>query len=326
MASDDYYDILSVKRTASHDEIRRAHRTLAKKYHPDRNIGDDSAEAKFKLVQEAYEVLKDDKKRAQYDQFGKVGVGHFSETGDQRVYRWGDGAAINVDELQDLFTAFGGRRGGGGGRASIFDQFFGNKRRVSAATPRQQVATPVAGKDIERKVKLSFEQGIHGATIDIKLTTAGGKREAIEVKIPPGVRDGQRIRVKGKGRAGRNGGPPGNLNIICEIQDHPYFQRRDGDIHLDVPVTVTEAMLGANIDVPTLQGNVTVTIPPGTSSGTKLRLKGKGPAGINGRAAGDQIIVVAIVVPKILDHDQRKTVEELADGLELSPREELGWN
>jgi DnaJ-class molecular chaperone len=321
MAGFDYYDALGVKHNATADEIKKAYRKLAKQYHPDRNKDNPAAEKKFKQVQEAYDVLGDSTKRAQYDQFGRAGVGEFVDTGNQRVYQWGQGSTINVDDLEDLFTAFGGGPGGARAsrRASIFDQFFGNRGRTAAPQP-----PPQKGKDHDYPVRLTFEQAVNGASIDIQLSVGGQRHESITVKIPAGVRDGQRIRLRGKGSPGPRGGPPGDLYIVCHVQPHRYFRREGDDITVEVPLSVTEALLGAKVDVPTLHGTMTVTIPPGTSSGAKLRLKGKGVGG-NGRSPGDQFVVVRIVTPRQLNEEQRTVVEALAKTLDENPRATVPW-
>jgi DnaJ-class molecular chaperone len=328
MASEDYYDILGVSRNASAEEIRRAYRAAAKKYHPDRNPGDAEAEKKFKQAQEAYNVLGNKQKRSQYDRFGKAGVGHVEDVNGQRVYTWGGGSRINLDELDDLFTAFGGGgRGDGPEGAGIFDQLFGQRgrrgRRRAARRP-----TSVRGRDVERPISISFEEALHGTTVDVPVaTSAGGRetRETLSVKIPPNVRDGQRIRLAGRGQPGANAGPPGDLLIVCHVRPHRYFRREGRDVYVDVPISITEATLGAKVDVPTLNGMVTVTIPPGIRSGSKLKLRGRGAAsGVDG--PGDQIVVVQIVPPKELGERQRQALENVAETLEYDPREEAPWH
>ncbi len=332
MAGDDYYQLLGVSRKASAEAIKKAYRTLAKRYHPDRNPGDKDAERRFKKIQEAYEVLSDQQKRAQYDQFGKVGVGRFEDRDSKRYYTWGGGSTVEMDDLEDLFAAFGGgaRPGGGSG---VFQQIFGGRRQWPGGGRRQgpppRKAAP--GSDVESAVRLTFEQAVNGSTVEIDRSVGGRKRESIAVKIPPNVSNGQRIRLRGQGAPGRNGGPPGDLYIICDVQPHAYFKRDGKDIHLDVPLSVTEAMRGAKIDVPTLHGPMTVTIPPGTSSGTRLRLRGKGvaPGGTGTQAAsdtpGDQIVVIQIIVPKHLTQEQEQAAEALAEASTEDVRSRMSW-
>jgi DnaJ-class molecular chaperone len=314
----DYYEILGVSRSASPDEIKRAYRAAAKKYHPDRNPDNAAAEQKFKDVQQAYSVLRDPKKRADYDQFGEAGVGSWStDPRGQRVYQWGGGSAVNIDDLEDLMSAFGG-----GQRASVFEEIFGGGRKRG----RTRRPTPQRGADEEKRITLSFEQAIHGATVSIKLRSGhDGRTESLEVKIPPGVEDGKKIRLKGKGHPGLNGGPPGDLLLMCSVKAHPFFTRRGSDIYLDVPVTVTEAAMGARIEVPSLDGWATVTLPAGTSSGARLRLKGHGVKQAGSQGRGDLYIVIGIVPPKTLTDEQRSLFEQLRACESADPRAKCNW-
>ena len=328
MAGDDYYDILGVSRKASEDEIKRAYRKAAKQHHPDRNPGDAVAEQRFKKVQEAYDVLGNKEKRSQYDRYGKGGVGRVEDVDGRRVYTWGGGSRISLDELDDLFTAFsGGGEPQGFGGASIFDQLFGQRRgRGRRRAAHAPAATPAP--DLEKPISLPFDQAIRGTTVEIALVSgSGGKeeRQTLSVKVPPNVRDGQRIRLAGRGRPGRNGGPPGDLFIVCNVSPHSYFRREGRDVYLDVPISITEATLGAKIDVPTLGGTVTVTIPAGTRSGAKLKLRGRGATDASGRT-GDQIVIVQIVPPKGLDEPQRQALKHVAETLEYDPRKEAAWD
>jgi DnaJ-class molecular chaperone len=317
----DYYQILGVKKDASDDEIKRAYRKLAKEHHPDRNPDDPSAEKEFKQVQEAYSTLKDKDKRAQYDQFGAAGVGRVATGANgQRVYQWGGDASVPMDDLEDLFSAFrgGGAAAGAGGSASIFDQFFGGGHRQQARRQPQRAA------DLHKEVSLSFDQAVTGATIDMRLSHGSGSRETLEVKIPPGVSDGQKIRVKGR-VPGVSGGPPGDLILACKIQPHRYFRREGADIYLDVPVSLTEAALGAKIDVPSLDGTTTVAIPPSTASGTKLRLSKRGVAdGKGGR--GDLYVSIRIVPPRELTDKQRALLEQFRDIEKTDARADCTWS
>lgn len=313
----DLYEVLGVTRSATEDELKRAYRSLAKKYHPDRNPNDASAETRFKEVQHAYDVLKDTKKRADYDQFGEVGVGQF-QTGPrgQKVYQWGGGSTVNVEDLEDLFSAFGE----GGGRPSIFDQIFGSQGERTRAPARRR------GADQEHPISLTFEQAINGTTISLRLSGGkNGRPETLDVKVPPGVTDGQRIRVRGRGQAGSSGAESGDLYLTCSVQPHPYFTRQGNDLYVDVPITVMEAALGAKIDVPTLDGFATVTIPPGTNSGAKLRLRGRGVPAHGSASEGDQYVVIQIVAPKPLTDEARTLFQDLAKLDKSNPRSRLGW-
>lgn len=320
----DYYEILGVKREATPDEIKRAYRALAKKYHPDRNPEDSTAEAKFKEVQQAYATLSDAKKRQEYDHFGAAGVGEWrSGPQGQRVYQWGGGSTINAEELEELLSAFGT---GGGERPSIFEQFFGgSSRRSRSGHMAERAAPPQRGRDEERPVDLTFEQAVHGAVVTVRLHSSGnGRTETLDVKIPPGVEDGQKIRLKGKAHAGAGGGAAGDLFLVCRVRPHAYFRRDGADIYLDVPVSVTEAALGARIEVPTLDGPTIFTLPPGTPSEAKLRLKGKGVSRGAGER-GDQLVVIRIVPPRSVTPQQRELLEQLHAVDTTDPRHACGW-
>lgn len=318
----DYYEVLGVARSASPDDIKRAYRKLAKQYHPDRNPNDAAAEARFKEVQQAYEVLRDPKKRSDYDRFGEVGVGEFA-TGPQgeQVYQWG-GTRINIDDLEGLFEAFGGTRGGP--RASVFEQVFGGFRRGTQAGRVSE--EPVRGADEERVVPLTLEQAARGATVTVRLGSKGnGPVETIDVKIPPGVEEGQKIRLPGRGHRGRHRGRPGDFYLVCSIKPHPYLRRDGSDIYLDLPVSVTEAALGARLEVPTLDGFVTVTIPPGTVGGSKLRLKGRGLPKRGSVQRGDQYVFVQIVPPQSMNDEARSLLERLNELDASDPRGNCPW-
>lgn len=350
MAKQDYYDILGVSRQAGQDEIKRAYRKLAKQYHPDRNKGDASATSRFKEVQEAYDVLGDKEKRRQYDRFGTVGVGAEapggggwqagpggwqSAPGGWQVHQSGGPGTIEFDlgDLEELFGGMGGAPGGGagGGIGSIFERFMrqggGRARARGPRGPRpQRGPTSSRGQDVEHEVQLTFDQAVHGATLEVDLSRGGGARETIKVKIPPGVQPGQRIRVRGKGQSGVGAGAAGDMYIVCSIQPHPYFTRIGNDIYLDVPITVTEACLGTKLELPTIDGRTVVTIPPGTASGRKLRLKGKGVMDARTQERGDHYAVVRIVPPNDLTPRQEALLTELESETQFNPRAELPWS
>lgn len=342
MPERDYYETLGVPRTASAEEIKKAYRKLAKEYHPDRNPGNKSAEARFREVQAAYDVLGDEEKRKAYDQWGHAGVGAAGAPGGtgawragpagQRVYTWrsGGGPDIPIEDLDDLFSAFAGagagaRTGGRGGAGSIFEELFGGRRGRGPRTAPQPEPPPA--RDLEHPVDLTFEQAIHGTSLDLRLTPAGGQgpAEQLTVKIPPGVSDGQRIRVRGKGYPGGPGVPPGDLYIICRVAPHPYFRRIGNDIYLDLPLSITEAALGTKVQIPTIEGRTVLTVPPGTPSGARLRLKGKGVKPAGGKAPGDQYAVIRIIPPKQLTPRQRELLEALRQAGEDNPRANVGW-
>ncbi|HOA74716.1 MAG TPA: DnaJ C-terminal domain-containing protein [Phycisphaerae bacterium] len=349
MAERDYYEVLEVPRNASPDQIKSAYRRLAKKYHPDRNRGDKNAENRFKEVHEAYEVLNDPAKRRVYDLHGHAGVrGGYGPAGGAagwrpgagawrpgpggaRVYTWSSqggpaGSDVPIEDLEDLFSVFGGGGGSGVGGSPFEDLFsrMGRAGRRSRRSPSAAEAPPAGGLDVEHELSLSFEEAIRGVQTDLRISR-DGRTETVRVKIPPGVRDGQRIRVRGKGQASVDGSQRGDLYIICRVRPHPYFRRVDDDIYLDLPLSLTEAALGAKIEIPTLDGKTLLTVPPGTPSGAKLRLKHLGvqPPGKSER--GHQYAVVRIIPPRELTPEQVQLLERFRAAGENSPRRDVGW-
>ncbi len=320
MAQRDYYDILGVSRKASADEIKKAYRKLARRYHPD-VCKEKDAEKKFKEVNEAYEVLSDANKRAAYDQFGHAGVGMGAGATGSRgePYAYGPGGAkaytwsSNGGGMPDLEDIFGDLFGGGGP--------FGRSR--SRARPQ-----PAKGQDTEHHVNLAFEEAIWGTKLRVQIQRPdeSGRMttETIEIKIPPGVSEGSKIRVRGKGQPGSGGGPMGDLYIVTHIKPHLYFRREGNDIYLDLPITVSEAIRGAKITIPTIDGPTILSVPPGTSSGQKLRLKGKGVPQAGGEKRGDQYVVIKIVVPKEHPAKIDPLLEEL-QAISGDPRKDTGW-
>jgi molecular chaperone DnaJ len=400
----DYYDVLGVKKSASADEIRKAFRKLARKYHPDVNPGDKSAEEKFKTLSEANDVLSDPKKRKIYDQ-----VGFYSDNIDPataEAYSRAGGSAggfpggspaggagpaggqgVPFDfsgfDFSDLADgASRGRRsgGGGGGFRDIFSGIFGGGRGAAAAE-----AGPEEGADLEYQVNVPFWTAIRGGVMRLnisrqdvcsnchgqgyieapgkcpecdgtgQITQTGGRMkfnvpcpschgtgknistcavchgegtvtrtDPIEVRIKAGTRDGQRIRLAGKGNAGPHGGAAGDLYVIIRTGDHPIFRRDGDDIYLTVPVSATEAALGAKIEVPTIDGRALLKIPPGTQSGQKLRLREKGvPSATKEGVRGDEIVEITVTVPMPRDERTKELLRELAKLNPEDPREEL---
>ena len=365
----DYYELLGVPRKASAKDIRGAYRKLARKYHPDLNPGDKSAEEKFKQVQEAYDVLSDSKKRQMYDQFG-----FYAEN-----YQGGPAPGEEAGAGGPHFD-FGGFDFGGAGGTSfrdLFSQFFRGGR--AAEGPERE-----AGNDLEYQIRVSFWEAVRGTVKKISITrldscascqgtgAAGGaqvcpacggkgivqqtsgrmrfniscprcagtgrlrtpcracggegrvqRAETLDVRIPAGVHTGSRVRVPGHGNAGTLGAPPGDLYILLEVAPHPFFERQGDDLHTVVPITISEATLGAKIEVPTIDGRSQVRIPPGTSSGRRLRLREKGvPSARNGRR-GDQYVELQVVVPKPTDERVRNLLRELDKIAPEDPRKDL---
>lgn len=406
----DYYGVLGVKKAATADDIRKAFRKLARKYHPDVNPGDKKAEEKFKEISEANEVLSDEKKRKIYDQFGfysdsidaataeaaaRGGYGPSAGSGRSRTRSsgaaGGGGQEVPFDFSGFDFSGFQGggaqqEQSGGGGFRDIFGSMFGGGSKRGAGAQRR----PEPGSDLEYQVQVDFwtlirggvtrleiqrqetcrtcgGSGVQGPPIECpechgtgQVTQMGGRMkfevqcpmcggsgkvqnacptcggsgvttrtEPLEFRIKPGTRDGQRIRLAGKGNAGVHGGPPGDLYLIIKGGTHPVFSRSADDIHITVPVTISEAALGAKIDVPTIDtheggGRTQLKVPPGVQSGQKLRLRDKGaPVAAREGARGDQIVELKVVVPKLQDERSKEILREFAKLNPDDPREAL---
>ena len=307
MASRDYYEILGVERKASQEELKKAFRKLAMKYHPDRNQDDPTAEDRFKEVNEAYAVLSDADKRKQYDMFGAEGFGQrFSQ---EDIFRNFDFSRI-FDEL-----GLGGRVGGGfrnifggggpaqGGRRGGFNPFAGG------AAPAQK------GRTLESELTIGFHESLNGSERSLHVTGPEGPEE-ISVKIPPGVKTGQKLRVRGKGETGMGGGPRGDLHLVVKVSDHPVFRRNGDDIEMDLSVTLTTAVLGGTEEVPIPNEEPrTLRIPAGTAAGKRVRIRGYGfPK--KGGSKGDFFVKVSVDMPETLTDEQRSHFEALkASGL-----------
>jgi molecular chaperone DnaJ len=360
----DYYAVLGVSKNATQKEIKDAYRKLARKYHPDANKSDATTEDKFKEVSEAYETLKDVKKRKEYDEMGRY-FGAGPGAGGGRSYAGGAEQGFSFDGFGDIFDLFGG--GGRGGARS------------------QQTRTK--GADITYNVSLTFDEALKGKTVKLlvdkeetcsacggtgaspgsgRTTCAvcggrgmvadnqgifsisracpncGGQGSIIEkpcavcrgngrvrvqksetIKIPPGVADGSKLRFKGKGQAGLDGGPYGDLYVVAKVAKHPYFTRNGSDIQLDLPITFTEAALGASIEVPTVDGGVTLKIPAGTQEGRTFRLRGKGAPKLKGSGRGDMLAKVHITVPKELSGAEKELLVRFADARKEDPRKDF---
>jgi molecular chaperone DnaJ len=296
-AEKDYYKILGVSKDASKADIKKAYRKLAQKHHPDANKGDPAAEARFKEISEAHSILTNDEKRREYDQ-----IRSFVESGGRRWVGFdpgGGGGNVRIN-IGDLF-------GDDPNREGLFDDLLGGFGFRSRG--------PRKGQDLETEVRLNFDQAIQGTTGPLP---QGGK-----TKIPPGVRDGARIRVPGKGGPAPDGGEPGDLFVRVHVDKHPIFGTgRNGDVTLELPVTIAEAALGANVEVPTLGGPVTVKIPAGTANGRVLRVRGRGGPRPGG-GAGDLLVTVKVEVPKKLNRREKELLEQFAEVHKKSPRAHL---
>jgi curved DNA-binding protein len=322
--AEDYYKTLGVRRDASQADIERAYRELARKSHPDLNPDDKAAKAKFQQVQEAFDVLGNTEKRELYDRYGSsfesMGAGgpQGAAWGTRPGAGFGAGAE-NVDFSQFFGERFGAE--GMGGLGDIFGQFRrASEQRPAAAAPRQRTR----GEDILHQTRIPLNIAVGGGQIQVTVQRRSGKVDQINVKIPAGIEDGKKIRVRGQGEPPPGKGTPGDILIVVRVDPHPFFTRRGRNLHLKVPVTLGEAALGAKIDLPTPTGTVTLSVPPGTSSGAKLRVKGHGVKS-KGAAAGDLLAEIEIVLPKELDDVDRKAIEQLAERHPQQPRADLRW-
>ena len=377
----DYYATLGVERNSKPEQIRKAYRRLARKHHPDLNPGNKSAEEKFKQIQEAYEVLSDEKKRKIYDQYGfysdNLPPGGYGAAAPESA------SSPGFDFSGFDFSDFGAgeeKAGAGSSFRDLFSQFFSRGRATEAEHEGSE-----RGGDIEHRFHLGFWDAIRGTQVRITVaratacgvcrgtglasgapvvcTACGGtgkasrqtgvmrfsltcpqcggtgqqrrrcaacggegqirRPETFDVRIPPGVDTGSRIRVPGKGNAGVGGAAAGDLYIVTDVEPHPLFERKGDNLYLKVPITVTEAALGAKIEVPTIDGPATIKIPPGTQSGQKLRLRGRGAPSLRASARGDQFVEVQVVVPRVADERTKEILRELARLNPEDPRRDL---
>ena len=357
----DPYAALGVDKKASDEDIKKAYRKLARQYHPDKNPGDTSAEERFKEVQQAYSVLSDPKKRREYDSGGSVfggGGGGF----DPGAFRGGNFGGGLGDILSDLFGSGAGRPGAGTPRAErgrdletdvhiSFEQAMEGAQvpvtvplsapcptcRGTGAKPgtTPQVCSRCQGRGVEAESQglFSISQpcskcGGTGTEITDPCPTCNGSGQTRQVKrykvnIPAGVRDGSRVRLAGKGEAGARGGPSGDLYVVTRVAESPLFKRRGDNLEVEVPITIPEAIRGATIEVPTLNGSKRIRVTPGTQHGTVQRLRGEGPPRLGGRGRGDIHYRLVVDVPRSLSREQREVVDELAAVMDGNPRERI---
>ena len=322
MANKDYYQILGVNRNASEKEIKQAYRRLARKHHPDLNPGDESAEARFKEMNAAYEVLSNPEKRKKYDQFGEQWeyAEQSAKAGGQQGVRWDGGKGDTTFEYGDV-----------SGLGDIFSSLFGD-----AGMGSRMRRGPQRGQDVESPVEISLEEAYHGSKRVIQLQTTepctacggtgrvgnrvcticsgtGGKviPRRLEVKIPPGAKDGSRIRMSGEGAPGRAGGNKGDLYLIVRILPHKLFERKGDDLYTDVSVPLATAILGGEVRLPTLDGNLSLKIPPETQNGKVFRLAGKGMPQLGNANCGNMFAKVNVVLPANLTEEERRLFERL---------------
>lgn len=309
--AEDYYQVLGVDKKASADEIKKAYRKLAVKWHPDKNPNDKAAEEKFKKISEAYAVLSDAKKRDEYDQFGSADR-YRQQYSQEDIFR-----DFDLDEILRSF-GFGSGRGRttfrtsrrGGGPQDYEDPFSGI---FSGGGGRHYANMPQKGQDVEYNLSISLEESVMGSDKKISLQMEN-RIEDINVKIPPGISSGKKLRLPGKGLAGYNGGQNGDLYLNVNVMPHPIFARDGNDLYIEKTIKFTQAALGTTIDVPTLEGATKrLKIAPGTQNNTKIRMKGYGVPGLKGSLKGDQYVKINIEVPKKLTDRQIKLVDQLAN-------------
>jgi DnaJ-class molecular chaperone len=326
VAKRDFYEVLGVPRTATADEIKKAYRKLAMQFHPDKNPGDKKAEEKFKEISEANDTLQDPEKRKAYDQFGhfgaQAGAGGFRPgsnpfEGFSQSGGFGGGGSRTYTS-----GGFGGAgEGGPEGFQDIFGDLFGDMfAGQKKGGPR--AGTRARGADLRYTLTISFEEAATGTekTISFIRQRAGKEDSArLSVSVPAGVRTGQRLKLRGEGDASPSGGTTGDLYVIVNIQEHALFKRVENDVHLDLPLSFTDAALGTSVEIPTLTGRASLKIPPGTPSGQVFRLKGKGFAAVAGAGHGDLLVRTVIDVPKDLTDEQKETLKRFSTSLKPSP-------
>jgi len=346
----DYYEVLGISRECSPDEIKKAFRQMALKYHPDRNSDDHTAEERFKEVNEAYSVLSDPDKRAQYDRFGQAGPA------GQGFGGFGDFSGVGVEDIINDF--FGGIFGGGGTRArrgadlrynltvTFEEAVFGTEKEI--VVPRTGACGDCGGTGARKGTRpekcgacngrgqVTMQQGFFsirrtcgrcGGTGQVVKDPCGAcsgsgqvrEKRPLNVKVPPGVESGTRLKLRGEGEAGPSGGPTGDLYVVLTVQDHPFFVREGADLFCEVPITFAQAALGATVEVPTLSGKKNLTVPPGTASGHDFVLRGEGVAALSSHRRGNLIIRVLIEVPKKLSKRQKELLEEFQKLSDSSP-------
>lgn len=317
--ADDLYGVLGVPRNADASTIKKAFRKLAAQLHPDKNPGNKSAEARFKEVTRAHDVLGDPKKRKLYDEFGEEGLREGFDAERVRAYRdWASrqrrGGAEGGRQTFDLEDLMGGGAGAGAGAAGFGDLFgdlIGRARRGRG---------PSKGPDLESEITIDFTAAVKGATLELRPQGLAGA--PVTVRIPAGADDGSRVRIAGQGGPSPSGGPRGDLVLTIHVTPHPHFRREGDDLHLDLPVTISEAYHGAKVKVPTVEASVTLKIPERTQSGSVVRLRGKGVAR-KGRPAGDLYVHFLVQIPKDGGAEVSQLVDRIAQFQPEDPRRDI---
>jgi curved DNA-binding protein len=330
----DYYQTLGVSKTASEKEIKQAYRRLARKHHPDVNPGDRGAEVRFKEINEAYAVLSDSEKRRKYDQLGANWQQY------ERVAQAPGGGGFPPG-FEGFHVEYEGPGAGGGGFSDFFRMFFGGaeaesifgdmggrpgrRSRTTARRPSGFGFEAAKGRDVSAPIEIGLEDAFRGSQQRLGLQAhPGAPAKQIDVKIPAGVKDGSRVRVAGKGEPGQGGAQPGDLFLDVKIRPHRIYRREGDDLYVDLPVTVTEAALGTEVEVPTFSGRTRIKVPAGSQSGQLLRLRGKGMPRLKGGGHGDLLARIKVVTPTKLSDRERELLEELASLRKDAPREHWG--
>ncbi|MEY4617452.1 MAG: hypothetical protein RJB66_2412 [Pseudomonadota bacterium] len=304
MAKQDYYSLLGISRNATAEEIKKAYRRLAMQYHPDKNQGNKAAEEKFKEISEAYEVLSNDQKRAGYDRFGHAGAQGFGGGPGAGGNPFGGGGfggfggSAAGDPFQDIF-------------GDVFGDLFNQGRGGGGFSSRPRAAR---GADLRYTLNISLEEAARGCEKTINFVRVRNNSEEsakLIVTVPAGVQQGQRLKLRGEGDGGVSGGQSGDLFVIINLQDHSLFRREGNDCVIELPVTFAQAILGAEVEIPTLTGKASLKIPSGSHSGQIFRLKGKGFTKVGGFSAGDMLVKLIIDTPETISQEQRELVEKL---------------
>lgn len=309
MAKKDFYTILGVGRSATPEEIKKAYRKLAMKYHPDKNPGDKSAEDNFKEVSQAYETLSDPKQRAVYDQFGVDGPAQ-RRPQQQHTYYTGP----NYEDF-DFENFRGGRHYTTESAYDLFNDLFGDVFSGTAAARAGRGPVPTRGADLRYNLSVSFEEAARGCEKQIRFIRRRANKEDsanLLVSVPAGVDSGQRLKLKGEGDSGVQGGPAGDLFVIVTLAEHPLFKKQGLHVLMDLPISFVDAILGTEIEVPTLTGKATLKVPPNTHPGQAFRLRGKGFPELNGQKHGDMLLRVIVDVPADLTQEQQEAIRKLA--------------
>jgi curved DNA-binding protein len=318
--AEDYYKTLGVAREASQEDIQKAYRGLARKYHPDLNPDDANAKKKFQEVQAAFDVLNDSSKRELYDRYGSSfeNIGAGGPSPGQRGGNPFQGGGEEFDFSQLFGERFGG--GGMGGFADMFRQ----AQQPRGAGRRARAATPTRGADVRFELEIPFNTAITGGEAHVSMPSPTGEIEQVTVKIPAGIEEGKKLRLRGHGEPAQDGGEAGDALITIHIAAHPWFQRKGDSLQVKVPVTLREAAEGAKVDVPTPKGIVALKIPKGCSSGTRLRIKGQGVS-VAGKPAGDLFADIQVILPSNLDEESLELIQKFDARNPLDPRKELRW-